>query len=113
MNVASAASADEVRVRLCFFVKVRNASGLRVAGGSKMGRIVVGLSCGGGIGAVRLTLMGWTGVPKAGEEDGIGLLLAIWEGGRFMLADFVVMGRFVVVHSSQNSTFEVHSAAFP
>jgi hypothetical protein len=113
MKVASAASAEEVRVRLCFLVKVRNASGRRVGGGSKMGRIVVGLSCGGGIGAVRLTLMGWTGVPKAGDEEGIGLLLARWEVGRFMFADFAVIGRVAVSHNSQSSKFEVQSAPLP
>jgi hypothetical protein len=58
MKVASTARAEDVNVRLCFLVNVRKASGLRVAGGSRIGRIVVGLSCGGGIGAVLLGFMG-------------------------------------------------------
>jgi hypothetical protein len=77
MKVANAPKADEVRVRLCFFVNVRKASGRNVAGGSRMGSTVgfaAGLSAGGArIGAVLRGLMGCTGVPKAGEEEGIGL----------------------------------------
>jgi hypothetical protein len=72
MNVASAASADDVRVRLCFLVKVLNASGRKVAGGSRIGRIVEGLNCGGAIGFVLRGKIGCAGVPKAGEEEGIG-----------------------------------------
>lgn len=72
MKVASAFSAVDVNVRLCFFVKVRKATGLNIAGGRLIGRIVAGLSCGGGIGAVLLGFMGWTGVPNAGEDEGIG-----------------------------------------
>lgn len=78
MKVASAWSADEVRVRLCFLVKVRKASGRSVAGGSSMGRTVglaFGASAGGArIGAVLRGWMGWTGVPNAGEEEGIGFV---------------------------------------
>ena len=33
-------NADEVRVRLCFFVNVRKASGRNVAGGRRIGNIV-------------------------------------------------------------------------
>ena len=48
----------------CFFVKVRKASGRSVAGGRIMGRMVV-------LGAFRAKgFRGWTGVPKAGEDDG-------------------------------------------
>ena len=39
MKVANACSADDVSVRLCFFVNVRKAKGLRVAGGKIMGNI--------------------------------------------------------------------------
>ena len=72
MNVARAASADDVSVRLCFLVKVRKASGRSVAGGRRTGNIVEGLNCGGGIGCVLLGRIGCAGVPKAGDEDGIG-----------------------------------------
>lgn len=65
-----------MRVRLCFLVKVRNARGRRVAGGSNMGRTVAfetGCSAGGArIAATRRGLIGWTGVPNAGDEEGIG-----------------------------------------
>ena len=51
-----------MRVRLCFLVKVRNASGRSVAGGSSIGRTVdfpTGLSAGGArMGAVLRGLMG-------------------------------------------------------
>ena len=70
-----------MRVRLCFFVKVLNASGRRVAGGSSMGRTVdlaEGFSAGGArIGAVLRASMGWTGVPNAGDEEGIGFSATI------------------------------------
>ena len=76
MKVANAWRAEDVRVRLCFLVKVRKASGRNVAGGSSMGSTVdldFGASPGGArMGAVRRGLMGWTGVPNAGEEEGIG-----------------------------------------
>lgn len=62
-------------VRLCFLVKVRKASGRRVAGGRSIGRTVdfaAGLSAGGAlIGAVLRGLMGWTGVPNAGDDEGM------------------------------------------
>lgn len=73
MKVASDCKAGELRVRLCFFVKVRKAKGLRLAGGRRIGRMVgiEGLNAGGGIaGRLSRGLMGWTGVPKAGLEDG-------------------------------------------
>lgn len=59
-------------MRLCFLVKVRKASGRRVGGGSKMGRIVgmEGLKTGGGGGrAACVGGMGWRGVPNAGDEE--------------------------------------------
>ena len=58
-------------MRLCFLVKVRKARGLRLAGGRRMGRIVgiEGLNAGGGIRFSR-GFMGWTGVPKAGLDEG-------------------------------------------
>ena len=65
-----------MRVRLCFFVNVRKASGRNVAGGRSIGSTVdfpTGFSAGGArMGAVRRGLMGWTGVPNAGDEEGIG-----------------------------------------
>ena len=71
MNVASAASADDVRVRLCFFVKVRKACGRSVAGGRIMGRMDGLRAAGAGIGAVFRGRMGCAGVPKAGEDEGM------------------------------------------
>jgi hypothetical protein len=64
MKEASSCNADEVRVRECFFVKVRKARGRSEAGGRMIGRMAA---------LEALTLKGfsgWTGVPKAGEEDG-------------------------------------------
>lgn len=52
-------------MRECFLVKVRNARGRRVAGGRSIGNI--------GACLLVVTLKGrngWTGVPKAGEDDG-------------------------------------------
>ena len=68
MKVAKAWRAEEVRVRLCFFVKVRKAKGRSVAGGSKMGNIEGFEGSSGGL----LSRRGWTGVPKAGEDEGMG-----------------------------------------
>lgn len=65
INTASFCSADEVMVRPCFFVKTRNATGRRVAGGSSMGRML-------GIGGSNADRIGCTGVPNAGDEDGTG-----------------------------------------
>ena len=73
MKVANACSADDVSVRLCFFVNTRNARGLRVAGGKRMGSID-GLKGSEGF-AIRI---GWTGVLKAGDDEGM----------RFGWADF-------------------------
>lgn len=78
MKVANAFSAEDVRVRLCFLVNVRNASGRKVAGGRRIGRTVDftgGLRPGGArMGAVLRGLTGWAGVPNAGDEDGIGFV---------------------------------------
>ncbi len=68
MNVANSCSADDVSVRLCFFVKVRNAKGRNVAGGSSTGSID-GLDGSEGF----ETRLGCTRVLKAGEEEGIRL----------------------------------------
>ena len=56
-------------VRLCFFVKVLKANGLKVAGGSSTGSMLVF----GGATVTLKGLMGCAGVPKAGDDDGIGL----------------------------------------
>lgn len=65
MKEASSCSAEEVSVKECFFVKVRKASGLNVAGGSMMGRIAA-------FGALTLKgLSGCAGVPKAGDDEGM------------------------------------------
>lgn len=66
MKVASSCNADEVKVRLCFLVNVLNASGLSVAGGSRIGSIVAFA------GAIENGFRDAAGVAKAGEEDGIG-----------------------------------------
>lgn len=58
-----------MRVKLCFFVNVRNANGRRVAGGSIIGSMLALAGAGPGLKG----LIGYAGVPKAGEEDGIGL----------------------------------------
>ena len=63
-------------MRPCFLVKVRKASGRRVAGGRMMGR-TTDLEGTGGLKG----LSGCAGVAKAGEEEGIPL-----EGGRFFAA---------------------------
>lgn len=67
MKVANSCSAEDVRVKLCFFVKVRNANGLKVAGGRRIGRIVALVG-----GAMANGLSVCAGVPKAGDEDGMG-----------------------------------------
>lgn len=65
MKDARACRAEDVSVKLCFLVNVRNASGRRVAGGRMMGRIAA-------LGALTAKgLRGWAGVPKAGEEEGM------------------------------------------
>jgi len=67
MNVASTWSADEVRVRLYFLVKVLKARGRNVAGGSMIGSTLALV----GAAAALKGLIGCTGVAKAGEEEGI------------------------------------------
>lgn len=68
-KVAMICSADEVRVRLCFLVNVRKANGRSVATGKEMGRIEGVVAS-----EVCFRLSGCTGVPKAAEEEGIGLV---------------------------------------
>lgn len=64
MKDASSCSAEDVRVKECFFVNVRKASGRSVAGGRIIGRIPA-------FGALTLNgFKGWTGVAKDGEDDG-------------------------------------------
>src|SRR5688572_22875455 len=64
MKDASSCNAEDVNVRECFFVKARKARGLKVAGGRMMGSIAA-------FGTFMLNgLRGWTGVPKAGEDEG-------------------------------------------
>ena len=60
-------------MRLCFFVNIRKARVRSLAGGRRIGRIVAiaGLNAGGGSGRSRGLMMGWTGVPNAGLEEGI------------------------------------------
>lgn len=80
MKVASAWSADEERVRLCFLVKVRKAIARRLAGGKRMGRME---AFGAGASEVfigfelKLGLIGCMGVAKAGEEEGMGSVVAL------------------------------------
>lgn len=69
MNVASTCKAEVVSVKLCFFVKVLNASGRRVAGGSTTGRTLVFAGC---CGAGLNGRMGCAGVANAGLDEGIG-----------------------------------------
>jgi len=66
MKAASSCRADDVNVRLCFLVNVRKASGRRVAGGRRIGSIVVFV-----VGAIANGLCVYAGVPKAGDDDGI------------------------------------------
>lgn len=76
-KVASTPSPDDVNVRLCFFVSVRNATGRRVCGGSIIGStvwifavVVVVWAANGCLGAgfCRSTI-GYAGVPKPGDDD--------------------------------------------
>lgn len=93
MNVAKTCSADEVKVKLCFFVKVRNAKGRRVAGGSITGRILA-LAAGG---PTLNGLMGCAGVPNAGEDDGIGFEGVGVAGCRKIGAAFKLFGRDIAI----------------
>jgi hypothetical protein len=57
-----------VRVKLCFLVKVRKAKGRNVAGGRRTGSMLA-------FAAAVVTLngrIGCTGVPNAGDDEGIG-----------------------------------------
>jgi len=76
--VASTCNADDVRVRLCFFVKVLKARGLKVAGGSRIGSMLAFARAGAGTlkGLIRCA-----GVPNAGEEEGMGFRGASAGGG--------------------------------
>lgn len=68
MNTESVCSADDEIVRLCLRVNVRNATGRRVAGGSRIGRMEVFVG-----GALPLGKRnGRAGVANAGEDEGIG-----------------------------------------
>lgn len=73
MKVASACNAETFNVRPCFFVNVRNASGLSVGGGSNMGKIgllTAGLNAGGANGRCAAAgRIGCAGVPNAGDEE--------------------------------------------
>ncbi|TGO46023.1 hypothetical protein BOTNAR_0619g00050 [Botryotinia narcissicola] len=69
IKVANTCNADDVNVKLCFFVKVRKASGLKVAGGRRIGRI---LAFGIGAPAGLKGRIGCTGVANAGDDEGIG-----------------------------------------
>lgn len=66
MKCASVCSAGDVSVRLCFLVNMRKANGRNVAGGSEMGSID-GVASSGGF----RSRTGYTGVAKAGEDDGM------------------------------------------
>jgi hypothetical protein len=79
MNIARDCRAEDVKVRLCFFVRERKASGRRVGGGRRIGRTVDAGVCAAGTAKgcasfTGLLAMGYAGVPKAGEEDGRGSL---------------------------------------
>lgn len=77
MNVAKICSADDVSVRLCFLVRVRNAKGRSVAGGSRIGSMD-GFEDSEGL----ETLIGYPGVPNAGDEEGIEVRYAdCWAAG--------------------------------
>ncbi len=68
MKAASTCRAEDVRVKLCFFVNVRNANGRKVAGGRIIGRMLAFDGAAAGLKG----LIGYAGVPKAGDEEGIG-----------------------------------------
>jgi hypothetical protein len=79
MKVARHCKAEDVNVRLYFLVSERKATGRKVCGGRRMGRMVEGgrwapdaaKAC---VGFTGLLARGYAGVPKAGEEDGTGSL---------------------------------------
>ena len=64
MNAAKSFRAGDVRVRLCFFVNVRKARGLNVAGGRRIGSIE-GLD----VSFSFEDLIRLIGVLKAGEDE--------------------------------------------
>ena len=66
MNVAKSCRAEDVSVSSCFLVNVRKARGRRMAGGIRIGNVD-----GFDVPVFFTPLIGWTGVLKAGEEDGI------------------------------------------
>ena len=68
MKVAKSCKAEEVSVKLYFFVKVRKARGRNVAGGRRMGSMLPLV----GTEATLKGRIGCAGVAKAGEEEGIG-----------------------------------------
>lgn len=55
-------------VKLCFFVKVRKARGRKVAGGRRIGNMLAFGAMAAGLNG----FMGCTGVPNAGDDEGIG-----------------------------------------
>ena len=69
IKVARTCKADAVSVKLCFLVKMRKARGRRVAAGRSTGRMLAFTPA---VGAIKGRI-GCTGVPKAGEEEGIGI----------------------------------------
>lgn len=61
-----------MRVRLCFLVKVRKATGRSVVGGRRIGRMD---TLGGATGTGLATFVGYTGgVPKPGDEENVGFV---------------------------------------
>jgi hypothetical protein len=77
MNVARTCNAEDVRVKLCFLVNVLKAKGRRVAGGRRTGSMPALTGA-----AVTLKgLIGCAGVPKAGDDEGIGFKGAGVGGG--------------------------------
>lgn len=72
IKVANNCKAEDVSVRLCFFVNVRNANGRNVAGGRIMERMLVFAVAGTGLNG----FIGYAGVPKAGDEEGMGFNVA-------------------------------------
>lgn len=68
MKTARVCSADEDIVRLCLRVNVRNATGRRVAGGSRIGSMEVFVGGAWPLGRRN----GRAGVANAGEDEGIG-----------------------------------------
>ena len=77
-------------MRLCLRVKVRKATGRRVDGGSRIGKIEV---LGGG--AFPLGIRnGRAGVPNAGEDEGIGSSVAILKRSGCRGVEASILSRF-------------------